>query len=274
MVNKIEPSLYVLEPTKGAIWSAEKYYHHSGQQKMVAELLIKQYDFKETDEVLDVGCGPGEITRSIADERVPKGKTIGIDPSESMIHFANEHFAKGNRIQFQIGKASELNFRYQFNVVTSFSCLHWEPKQKEALLCFKKALKPGGTILLAIPGPDPVLRSALQEICVLPPWSRFFQGFQSLGRIWTANEYEQLLLETQFTKRKIEVVERPYIFSREEYKKFIEAMLPHMACIPPDQAEEFLDTLVSFVEQQNYIDEFGNIRFTVKVLEVIASSPG
>lgn len=252
-------------------WDGEKYDSHSSQQKMVAEMLIQQYPFKSSDSILDIGCGSGEISASLAK---CVSFVVGIDPSPSMINFANEKYAKRENIRFQLGKASELSYNHEYDVITAFSCLHWEPQQEEALLCFKKALKPGGAILLAIPGPDPMLRVALKEICTSPKWYPLFKDFQSPGRIWTANEYAKLLLDTGFIIRKIEVVMRPYAFrEEEEYKGFVEAMLPHLSSVPKHQQEEFLREIIDFIRKENYVNESGDIKFNVQVLEVIAYSP-
>lgn len=254
------------------IWDAEKYSQHSDQQKMVAQKLLQQYVFNDKDHVLDIGCGDGKITAEIA-EKVPNGQVIGVDSSGSMINFANKRFAKAN-LSFQKGKASSLPYEHQFDCITSFSCLHWEPRQKEALLCFKKALKPGGAILLAIPGPDPVLHSTLETICNSSKWMPYFVGFRSPGHLWAANEYTQLLFETNFIIQKIEVVHRPYAFQQEEqYKLFIAAMLPHISYIPEARRPEFLNDIILAVKGQGHVDEFGRIKFEVKVLEVIAHSP-
>ena len=251
-------------------WNGKKYHRYSSQQEKVAEMLIQQYSFKETDSVLDVGCGDGKITHKIA-QKISKGKIVGIDPSESMINFAQNTFG-GKNIQFQLGKASELSFDNQFDVVASFSSLHWEPNQKEALLCFKNALKAGGSILLAIPGPNSILRSVLNEVCARDRWSCFFQHYQSPGRIWTANEYAELLLEIHFTIRKIERVGRPYLFEEEsEYKGLLEAMLPHLSCIPIMFHEDFLKEVIDVVKKKDFMHGLGGLSFDVEVLEIIAS---
>jgi trans-aconitate 2-methyltransferase len=253
-------------------WVGEKYHENSEQQKFVADMLIGQYSFKESDNVLDVGCGDGKITAEIA-QKAPYGIVVGVDPSDSMINFANARYAKNN-LCFRLGKGSSLTFSNEFDVITSFSSLHWEPKQKEALLCFKAALKPGGTILLAIPGPDPILRSALNELCNTSTWSKYFKDYQSPGRIWTANEYAQLLLETEFEIRKIEVVYRPHICeSTNKYMGLLRSMLPHLSRLPSNLHGEFINVLTNLVVNKGCMDEKGRLKFEVKVLEIIAQSP-
>lgn len=253
-------------------WNGEKYHHNSGQQQVVADMLIKQYPFNPYDEILDIGCGAGDVTDKLA-KQVPHGKVLGVDPSQSMLDYAQEKFAN-HAVQFQLGKASELSFHHQFNVIFSSSCLHWETKQKEALLCFKEALRPGGAIVLAIPGPDQILRLALTETTQSSKWSSFFVEFESPGKIWTANEYAALLLETEFIIQKIEVVMRPHYFEHEkDYIEFVEAMLPHMSRIPISSSQEFLKDILEGVKRHGALNEFNQLKFEVKVLEVIAFSP-
>lgn len=250
-------------------WNGEKYHKNSDQQKRVADQLIAQYSFNDYDRILDVGCGDGKITHKIA-ENVPNCHVIGIDPSKSMIDFACSRFGAPN-LEFQIGKASELSYENQFNVITAFSCLHWEPNQKESLLCFRKALKIGGAILLAIPGPDPTLRLVLKKVCELPKWLQFFKDFESPGRIWTSNEYAQFLLETEFVIRKVEVVNRTHLFQNEViYKEFMAAMLPHMSRLLKDHHDDFLNDILCYIKKEQVMNEYGQIKFENRVLEIIA----
>lgn len=254
------------------LWDGEKYHKNSDQPKMVAELLLNQYAFNSNDNILDIGCGDGKITDLIA-TKVPQGKVIGLDCSQSMIDFARNNFEKPN-VQFHVGMASEIPYESQFECITSFNCLHWEPNQKKALLCFRKALKPGGAIILAIPGPDLLLRSTLEKVCRSSKWHEYFINYKSPGIIWTANEYAALLLTTQFTIRKIESVFRPYLFPNEaRYRTFVEAMLPHLSCLSKSLHQQFLHDTVEEIKKQGNIDEYGRMKFEVRVLEIIAFSP-
>lgn len=253
-------------------WDGEKYSKYSEQQLLVARMLLAQYAFKDTDSILDIGCGDGKITKELAC-KVPNGQVLGVDPSESMIDFAKRTY-QGANVSFGLNMASTIAFESVFDVITAFSCLHWEPRQKEALLCFKKALKPGGAIVLAIPGPDLALRKALREVGSTPTWAPFFTGYQSPGRVWTANEYATLLVETGFVIQKIEVVSREYVPENEaKFTGLLKGMLPHLSKLPEYMHDTFVTEVTEAIKAQGRFDAQGRLTFNVSVLEIIAHSP-
>lgn len=250
-------------------WSGERYFSNSDQQWMVADLLIKQFHFRSDDKILDIGCGDGKISAKLA-ELVPLGSVTGADPSLSMYQFAQKKFG-GSNTRFIQSKASEIDFENAFTVITSFSALHWELNQIEALRRFKRALKPGGAIVLAIPGPDAILRECLKELSTSPSWAHYFKNYESPAHIWTTNEYAALLLEIGFQIQKLAVVERPFLYADPvKYKNFIRAMLPHLSVLPQEKHEVFIDEIVSRIRKKGHVDDQERFRFNVKVVEVIA----
>src|SRR5581483_1945613 len=73
-------------------WLAETYADHSSLQVAMAGKVLTGLELDASARVLDVGCGDGKITASIA-AHVPKGSVVGVDPSRSMIAHAAERFS-------------------------------------------------------------------------------------------------------------------------------------------------------------------------------------
>ena len=67
---------------------ATKYEDYSSVQKSAAEVLLKLLEIGNTGDVLDLGCGVGNLTKMIRE--ITKGKVVGVDPSEGMIREAIE----------------------------------------------------------------------------------------------------------------------------------------------------------------------------------------
>lgn len=72
-------------------WTGRDYHQVSGMQQTLALECLEGIELRETEHVLDVGCGDGKITAEIA-ARVPGGSVLGVDRSRDMIAFANEQF--------------------------------------------------------------------------------------------------------------------------------------------------------------------------------------
>ena len=87
-------------------WNAAEYSRRSSLQEAMAQEVLALLDLKDSERILDVGCGDGKITAEIA-SRVPRGSVVGVDPSGEMISFAQSHFGPVTRpnLRFQVADA-------------------------------------------------------------------------------------------------------------------------------------------------------------------------
>jgi juvenile hormone acid methyltransferase len=88
--------------------------------------------WKTGEQVLDVGCGPGNMTTQVLMPRLPAdfGLLVGADLSDDMIQYASKTYThpKMRFIQFDltedIGNTSQLQ-PSSFDKIFSFFLLHW-----------------------------------------------------------------------------------------------------------------------------------------------------
>ena len=107
-----------------ADWDGRGYEQISDLQRHLASRTLAALSFDGAERVLDVGCGDGYITRSIA-ARVPAGSVVGIDASPRMIEVARSRpNPPGTVIDFQVCDVLALPFDREFDVVVSFNVLH------------------------------------------------------------------------------------------------------------------------------------------------------
>jgi ubiquinone/menaquinone biosynthesis C-methylase UbiE len=100
--------------------------------------------------VLDVGCGPGSITRGLA-ERVAPGQVVGVDLSRETLEAASrDAAARGlHNLRFQEGSVYELPFSdASFDVAYAHQVIQHLREREAALREMLRVLRPGG--LLAI----------------------------------------------------------------------------------------------------------------------------
>lgn len=108
---------------------------------------------RDSDRILDVGCGPGVAVCAYARER--KLSAYGIDYAENMIAFARRRTSEvAPELDISLRQANVLELPYDdhfFDVVTSSRCLmallNWELQQK-ALIEINRVLKPNGRLVL------------------------------------------------------------------------------------------------------------------------------
>src|SRR5262244_1178594 len=130
-------------------WQASDYNRQSSLQQAMAEEQLGRLTLDGGERILDIGCGDGKITAEIA-ARVPRGSVVGVDPSRDMIAFASSHFGPALRphLRFAVAHVRRLPFRDEFDLIISFSALHWVPEQDVARRSLHPALRPGGRAVL------------------------------------------------------------------------------------------------------------------------------
>ena len=123
-----------------------------GQARHLRRMTMDQALIKPGDNVLDVGCGTGEVTL-LAKTRAKDGKVYGIDPAPEMIAVArNKSMRKGLEIDFRVGVIESLPFSdASIDLVTSSLMMHHLPENLKVrgLGEIYRVLKPGGRLLIA-----------------------------------------------------------------------------------------------------------------------------
>jgi trans-aconitate 2-methyltransferase len=181
-------------------WDAAGYAKRSALQEAMAEEVLSLLHFEGNERVLDVGCGDGRVTATIA-ERLPHGYVIGVDASSDMIAFAREHgLPNHSNLQFEVCDARHLPFRGEFDLVVSFNALHWLPQQALALRGIHTALKPAGRAQLRLvpTGARKSLEAVLEETRQSDRWSRYFERFRDPYLRLTQEQYARLVEEKGF----------------------------------------------------------------------------
>lgn len=111
--------------------------------------FINSIDLKINDKVLDVGSGPGFLTKAIAKKVGSKGKVYGIDISEYLLELAKIKCRDIPSIKFKYGSATNTEFPNEnFNKLICTQVLEYVQDVDVALNEFNRILKKGGKVAL------------------------------------------------------------------------------------------------------------------------------
>ena len=100
--------------------------------------------------VVDLGCGPGEITISLAMAR-PKWDVLGIDASSPMLQVASKRAARElvRNVRFRLTDVRRLAAEFgPFDLIVSNSLLHHVREPAELWETIRRVAAPGATVLV------------------------------------------------------------------------------------------------------------------------------
>jgi len=127
-------------------WDSQLYDNAHDFVFKYGEDLINLLQPKAGEYILDLGCGTGHLTRSIADAGAD---VVGIDSSAEMIQQAKRLFPD---LDFRVHSATEFVSDKPFDAVFSNAVLHWVHEKEKAIDCVYLNLKKNGRFVLEMGG--------------------------------------------------------------------------------------------------------------------------
>jgi SAM-dependent methyltransferase len=112
-------------------------------------LTVGMLELSPGDRIIDVGCGPGNYTRYMADA-VAGGLVVGIDASDAMVAAAAQRSGRANAAYLR-GDACALPFEDgTFDAACSAGVIHLLEEPMRALDEIVRVLTPGGRLALFV----------------------------------------------------------------------------------------------------------------------------
>jgi trans-aconitate 2-methyltransferase len=173
------------------MWDPELYRRFADQRSRPFHELVARIGATAPANVVDLGCGGGELTATLAG-RWPSASVLGVDSSEEMLTSAASR--KTDRLSFVLERIQDWRPSGSIDVLVSNAALQWVPGHLSLLPRFVSALTPGGWLAIQVPGNfDAPSHTTLRSLCNSPRWS---DRVGTAGR-WpstpTPNEYVSAL---------------------------------------------------------------------------------
>ncbi|RWZ60264.1 demethylmenaquinone methyltransferase [Halobacillus fulvus] len=135
------------------------------QHRLWRKDVMKRMNVSKGDCVLDVCCGTGDWTMTLADAVGPSGKVVGLDFSMNMLSVGIKKKMAGRmkQVEFEHGNAMELPYENDtFDYVTIGFGLRNVPDYRQVLSEMFRVVKPGGKVVcLETSQPtNPIFKSA------------------------------------------------------------------------------------------------------------------
>ncbi len=103
--------------------------------------------------ILDAGCGRGVFSMELA-KLHPDARVVGVDIDEDAVERAQviATRARIKNCEFRLGDVTRLEFDSEFDLVVCVDNLEHIDEDVTAMRSFARALKPGGTLVVHVPG--------------------------------------------------------------------------------------------------------------------------
>jgi trans-aconitate 2-methyltransferase len=132
-----------------ARWNPTTYLQFSDERSRPFFELLARVDLIRASSVVDLGCGPGQLTATLA-ERWPEASVLGVDSSAEMIDAARRH--ESDRVRFELRDLRTWASPTPVDAIVSNATLQWVPKHRELLPRLVDMLEPGGWLAFQVPG--------------------------------------------------------------------------------------------------------------------------
>nr|AHW46050.1 juvenile hormone acid methyltransferase [Aphis gossypii] len=197
----------------------EQYVKENGLQrkdaKDISSTYIRKMVWKSNEIVLDVGCGPGDVTSDILYPLLKNkiNQLVGVDKSIEMVEYAKKTYGC-SKIDFKVLDIENANdcsfYSHRFNKIFSFFCFHWVHNKVDSLRSMHLMLKNGGEILFNF-----LLINPLIELykSMDAEWQKYIKDLKQISHdLYSQDEMREIFIKAGFRIINLETNVKKYTF--------------------------------------------------------------
>ncbi len=222
------------------MWDPGTYLRFGTERARPFFDLVRRVQAEAPGFVADLGCGPGNLTATLA-ARWPAARVLGVDSSPEMIEAALAE--AGGRLAFELADLRTWQPDQPVDVITCNAVLQWIPGHQELLTSWVRWLAPGGWLAFQLPGNfDQPSHTILRELASAPRWRPLLDGAQLNRQAGEPADYLALLAGAGC---EVDAWETTYLHVLPGEDAVVDwykgsGLRPVLAALPPVPAGEFL----------------------------------
>jgi trans-aconitate 2-methyltransferase len=158
-----------------ATWDANQYLKFAEERSRPFFDLLSQVRLEAPASVVDLGCGTGSLTRTLAD-RWPRARVVGVDNSADMLKKA-EPVAIPGRLDFVQADLNDWSPTTPLDLIVSNAAFHWMPDHEPLFARLAKTIAPGGMMAVQMPHRfQTPSQHAVEQTSADPRWATLLAG--------------------------------------------------------------------------------------------------
>jgi len=130
------------------MWDPTVYHRFGNERSRPFHDLVVRIGAERPRAVVDLGCGPGELTAGLA-RRWPDARVAGLDSSPEMIGKAR---ALAAPVEFDVADVHDWRPAPDTDVVVTNAVLQWVPEHRALIERWVRALPSGAWFAMQVPG--------------------------------------------------------------------------------------------------------------------------
>lgn len=250
------------------MWNPDVYLAFADHRGRPFFDLLSRVGAQNPRRVVDLGCGPGNLTVSLA-QRWPDAVVEALDSSAEMVKAARER-----GVDARVGDVRAWTPQPDTDVVVSNATLQWVPEHAELLLRWADQLVSGSWIAVQVPGNfDAPSHRAVRELARRDPWSEPLADFPFReGQVESPSGYAGLLTDAGCS---VDAWETTYIHELGGEHPVLEwitgtALTPVRSRLSDEQWEQFRHELIPMLDAAYPTRADGKTFFPFRRIFVVA----
>ena len=172
------------------MWDPTTYLRYGDERSRPFHDLIARVAADRPATVVDLGCGPGNLTVTLAD-RWPDARIVGVDSSPEMIDRAVN---LGSAVEFTIGDLRDFTPGPEIDVLVTNAALQWVPDHGTLLTRWAGELTPGSWIAVQMPNNfDAASHRTLRQLAAEARWRELVAPVLRADPVRAVGDYVDLM---------------------------------------------------------------------------------
>ncbi len=223
-------------------WDPTQYARYADERGRPFIELVARIRAEQPRRVVDLGCGPGNLTALLAD-RWPDAEIEGVDSSPEMIATAERLAAR--HLSFRVGDIAGWTVPADADVIVSNAALQWVPGHRDLVRRWAADMPEGGWIGFQVPSNFGAPSHAImRSLAASRRWEPLVgQVLRHHDSVASVDVYASLLLEAGLTADVWETTFVHVLSGPDPVLEWVRGtgLRPILAALSPDDAAAFED---------------------------------